>query len=331
FQSADEVLDALPADAVSARPIAPAQTTPADSSLVARIVRSSSTAIAVPEEAAPPDLLPQLLVSAAQEDTAVALESERHRLAALLQESVIEPLNLLLSQAHVYEQTMDANPTAHMAVSVLMTLARQVLQQARDLESDLHPVLLETLGLEPALEALASQEMRAHGVAIALYLRRLPERLPPAVELVLFRITQAALSQVVKQGHATEIAIHLEQQDAVLRYRLGHNGRFPLTDDFLTTIQARIEGLGGVLQESGDANGLLIQFRLATAVDLTQREMDVIRLLAEGLSNKEMAQILSVSPRTINFHLDNIYAKLGVSSRTEAAVYALRQGWVRSN
>ena len=62
-------------------------------------------------------------------------------------------------------------------------------------------------------------------------------------------------------------------------------------------------------------------------VQLTPREREVIRLLTEGLSNKEIARLLSVSPRTVNFHLDNIYAKLGVNSRTEAAIYALRQGW----
>jgi DNA-binding NarL/FixJ family response regulator len=58
--------------------------------------------------------------------------------------------------------------------------------------------------------------------------------------------------------------------------------------------------------------------------------MEVIQLLTEGLSNKELAQALFISPRTVNFHLDNIYSKLGVSSRTEAAIYALRQGWVRA-
>jgi DNA-binding NarL/FixJ family response regulator len=57
--------------------------------------------------------------------------------------------------------------------------------------------------------------------------------------------------------------------------------------------------------------------------------MDVIQLLAEGLSNKEIARLLFISPRTVNFHLDNIYSKLGVSSRTEAAIYALRHGWAR--
>ena len=56
-----------------------------------------------------------------------------------------------------------------------------------------------------------------------------------------------------------------------------------------------------------------------------------VRLLAEGLSNKAIAGALGISARTINFHLDNLYVKLGVTSRTEAAIYALRQGWARPN
>jgi len=49
----------------------------------------------------------------------------------------------------------------------------------------------------------------------------------------------------------------------------------------------------------------------------------------QGLSNKEIAVQLSVSPRTVNYHLDNIFSKLGVRTRTEAAVIALRQGLAR--
>ncbi|GCE18782.1 helix-turn-helix transcriptional regulator [Dictyobacter kobayashii] len=61
---------------------------------------------------------------------------------------------------------------------------------------------------------------------------------------------------------------------------------------------------------------------------LTTRELEVLRLLARGLRNKEIAARLYVSERTVNFHLANIYQKLGVSGRTEALSKALEQGLV---
>ncbi len=61
---------------------------------------------------------------------------------------------------------------------------------------------------------------------------------------------------------------------------------------------------------------------------LTAREQEVLRLLARGLRNKEMAARLHVSERTINFHLANIYQKLNVSGRTEALSKALEQGLI---
>jgi DNA-binding NarL/FixJ family response regulator len=61
---------------------------------------------------------------------------------------------------------------------------------------------------------------------------------------------------------------------------------------------------------------------------LTTREMEVLRLLARGMRNKEMAARLFVSERTVNFHLANIYQKLNVSGRTEALSKALEQGLI---
>ena len=61
---------------------------------------------------------------------------------------------------------------------------------------------------------------------------------------------------------------------------------------------------------------------------LSEREREVLTLLAQGLSNKEIAQRLYLSVRTVEGHLANIYGKLGVHSRTEAALYAVRQGWL---
>ena len=61
---------------------------------------------------------------------------------------------------------------------------------------------------------------------------------------------------------------------------------------------------------------------------LTERETEVLRLLALGQSNKEIARTLSIGEKTVKTHVSNILAKLGVPSRTQAALYAVRIGLV---
>ena len=63
-------------------------------------------------------------------------------------------------------------------------------------------------------------------------------------------------------------------------------------------------------------------------VDLTPRELDVLRLLADGLSNKRIAHKLTISEHTVKFHINAIMGKLGVQSRTEAVVHATRAGLI---
>ena len=59
---------------------------------------------------------------------------------------------------------------------------------------------------------------------------------------------------------------------------------------------------------------------------LTERETDVLRLLAKGRSNKEIASDLTVGEKTVKTHVSSILSKLGVASRTQAALYAVRMG-----
>ena len=61
---------------------------------------------------------------------------------------------------------------------------------------------------------------------------------------------------------------------------------------------------------------------------LTEREMDVLRLVVEGKTNQEIALALGISDKTIEKHLQGVFAKLGVASRVEAAVHAVREGLV---
>ncbi|MEO6060609.1 MAG: response regulator transcription factor, partial [Thermoflexales bacterium] len=61
---------------------------------------------------------------------------------------------------------------------------------------------------------------------------------------------------------------------------------------------------------------------------LTERELEVVRLLATGVSNKEIAGALTVSPNTVKVHLRNIFIKLEAESRTAVTMTAVRNGWV---
>jgi DNA-binding NarL/FixJ family response regulator len=61
---------------------------------------------------------------------------------------------------------------------------------------------------------------------------------------------------------------------------------------------------------------------------LTGRELEVLQLAAEGLANKQIALALNISEHTVKFHLSSLYAKLGVTSRTEAIRAGVRQGRV---
>ena len=78
----------------------------------------------------------------------------------------------------------------------------------------------------------------------------------------------------------------------------------------------------GVVQEENST--------AARAAGLTERELCILRAVARGLSNQAIGKELWVTEQTVKFHLTNIYRKLGVSNRTEAARHAYQQGLVES-
>jgi DNA-binding NarL/FixJ family response regulator len=66
----------------------------------------------------------------------------------------------------------------------------------------------------------------------------------------------------------------------------------------------------------------------SSSEQITVRELEVLTLAARGLSNRDIAQQLGISVRTAQTHLSNVFNKMGVGSRTEAVMYALRQGLI---
>jgi len=61
---------------------------------------------------------------------------------------------------------------------------------------------------------------------------------------------------------------------------------------------------------------------------LTEREVQVLDLLAAGLANKQIALQLGISEHTVKFHVSSIYTKLNATNRTQAVREGLRQGWI---
>ena len=74
------------------------------------------------------------------------------------------------------------------------------------------------------------------------------------------------------------------------------------------------------------AAGHRVRRRREGPAGLTTREVDVLRLLAQGLSNKEIARRLVISPKTVGNHVEHIYAKIDASSRAAASLFAVRHG-----
>jgi DNA-binding NarL/FixJ family response regulator len=61
---------------------------------------------------------------------------------------------------------------------------------------------------------------------------------------------------------------------------------------------------------------------------LTGREVQVLKAVVAGMTNQEIGLALGISEKTVEKHLEGVFTKLGVASRVEAAVHAVREGWV---
>lgn len=90
---------------------------------------------------------------------------------------------------------------------------------------------------------------------------------------------------------------------------------------------------GQSVLESQVASKLMNRFRAPKQAaqpheELTEREMEVLRLIAAGKSNQDVADELFIGVKTVKFHVTNILAKLGVEDRTQAAIYAFKHGLV---
>jgi DNA-binding CsgD family transcriptional regulator len=268
-----------------------------------------------------------------QTNAIALIEAERRRLADMLQAHVIDAVNLLLHKCDCFGDMMreQGNTGGASSIDVLDSIGKDVLQRVRDVQQNLAPNDLEEHGLRLALMNLANRVERMANATILADIPPLQERFSPSLELAIYRVAQDVLTLLNGANRPRrEIQLFLGLDEGQILFCISGPASV-LAESMVRAVTWRAEVLGGQIsieRENGDAI-LRITFPHDEGIDLTAREMDILVALGQGLSNKAIGDELGLSPHTVNFHLKNIYTKLGVNSRTEAVSYALRMGWIR--
>ncbi len=146
--------------------------------------------------------------------------------------------------------------------------------------------------------------------------KHIKERLPSTTVLVLtgYDYDEYILS-LLEAGAAGYLLKDVSGDDLISAIRAVYAGEPVLHPAVISKLVSRFKSQGTGLSETRAEN------------DLTDREMEVLRLAAKGMSNKKLGEELFISVRTVQAHMRSIFNKLGVGSRSEAVIYGLRKGW----
>lgn len=186
------------------------------------------------------------------------------------------------------------------------------------------------LGLDPEFEVVGEAENGAEALRLAHDLKPdvvLMDLLMPVMDGI------TAIGEVRRQLPETEVIALtsvLEDASVVGAIRAGAIGyllKDTQSDELCRAIKA---AAAGQVQLSPQAAARLMKEVRAPEVreDLTERETEVLKLLGQGKANKEIAAELVIGEKTVKTHVSNILMKLGVQSRTQAALYAAQRGLV---
>ena len=202
-------------------------------------------------------------------------------------------------------------------------------QRIRILIVDDHPLVLKgliaTLAPEPDIEVVASAATGAR--AIELFRETRPDVTVMDVTMTPEMTGIDAIAAIRREFPDARIVVLSANKGDDVIYRALHAGaatyllKEALGDNLVPIIREVHAGGGPISPEIGR--------KLADRVSLlalTPREIEVLRLIAEGLRNKEIAASLAISVQTAEFHVKNILAKLGVNDRTKAVTVAVRRG-----
>jgi two-component system, NarL family, response regulator LiaR len=196
---------------------------------------------------------------------------------------------------------------------------RRILEQEPDLEvvaeaGDGEEAVKLACDLKPHVALVDVAMPRIDGIEAT---RRIKALCPAVAVLVLSAYDDDQfIFGLLEAGAAGYLLKSVRGQEIVDAIRAVHAGESVLHPSVARKVLNRFAGVSGKTRERKSLDLL------------TEREMEVLKMVTKGLSNKDIAEGLCLSVRTVQGHLANIFNKLRVSSRTEAVVHALKEGWV---
>ena len=155
--------------------------------------------------------------------------------------------------------------------------------------------------------------------------QRVKRELPAAAIVVLStEEDEDALFDAIKAGAAAFILKDIAPEDLVMIIRRVVAGEYLINDKVFT----RPAVASRVLKEFRE---LAVYGQEAAPIfaPLSPREVEILDNIAQGMTNKQVAYALSICEQTVKNHMSSILRKLSVNDRTQAVVYAMRQGWIR--
>ncbi|GAB4575707.1 MAG: hypothetical protein Kow0077_28570 [Anaerolineae bacterium] len=152
-------------------------------------------------------------------------EEERGRLARELHDETVQALIALGQRIQIAQQLVSTRPEEVQPVlAELRTMINQTLDDVRRIIRAMRPTYLEDLGLVPALRALCTDIERSHPLAITFRADRQAPRLPPDLEVGLYRTAQEALANVVRHAGASQVTVALETSDDAVTLTIADDG-----------------------------------------------------------------------------------------------------------
>lgn len=202
-----------------------------------------------------------------------AQEEERRRIARELHDGVSQTLTSVVMSLGSAEALV-RNRAARERVELSRSVTSEAVEEVRRLIRDLRPVLLDDLGLGAAIGWYAENYLATAGVKADVYINGLDQRLSPTVDIVVFRVVQEAINNVVKHAQAKTVSIRLELAPSTLTGSIEDDGAGFDVDNFrrqrqgggavgLSGMEERINLLRGKLNiESQPERGTRIRFEI---------------------------------------------------------------------